>query len=152
MELMRMETPIRGLDKLNETLNRFLAAPWPAFDRTPLEEALTVADWSPAVDIQETDKEYVIKAEIPEVKKENVKLTVEDGALTIRGERFKEKEEKGKKVHRMERSYGTFLRSFTLPVDADEKKIEAKFEDDMLNVVLPKTEVNKPKAIEIKVK
>jgi len=86
------------------------------------------------------------------VKKENVKLTVEDGALTIRGERFKEKEEKGKRFHRMERSYGTFMRSFTLPVDADEKKIEAKFEDGMLNVFLPKSEANKPKAIEIKVK
>ncbi|HWC65717.1 MAG TPA: Hsp20/alpha crystallin family protein [Thermoanaerobaculia bacterium] len=152
MELMRMETPIRGLDKLSETLNRFLANPWPTFDRAPLEEALTVADWSPAVDIQENDKEYLIKAEIPEVKKENVKLTVEEGALTIRGERFKEKEEKGKRFHRMERSYGTFLRSFTLPVDADEKKIEAKFEDGMLNVILPKSEINKPKAIEIKVK
>ena len=152
MELMRMETPIRGLDKLSETLNRFLSTPWPAFDRAPLEEALTVADWSPVVDIEENEKEYIIKAEIPEVKKENVKLTVEDGALTIRGERTKVKEEKGKKFHRLERSYGTFLRSFTLPVDADEKKIEAKFEDGMLFVFLQKTEVNKPKAIEIKVK
>lgn len=152
MELMRMETPIRGLDKLNETLNRFLAAPWPAFERTPLEEALTVADWSPVVDIQETNNEYVIKAEIPEVKKENVRLTVEEGALTIRGERFKEKEEKGRKFHRTERSYGTFLRSFTLPPDADEKRIEAKFEDGMLNVILPKSEISKPKSIEIKVK
>jgi HSP20 family protein len=152
MELMRMETPIRGLDKLSETLNRFLASPWPAFDRTPLEETLTVANWSPVVDIEENEREYVIKAEIPEVKKENVHLTVEEGALTIRGERLREKEEKGKKFHRLERTHGTFLRSFTLPVDADEKKIEAKFEDGMLYVSLPKTEANKPKAIEIKVK
>jgi HSP20 family protein len=152
MELMRMETPIRGLDKLSETLNRFLANPWPTFERTPLEEALTVADWSPVVDIEENEKGYTIKAEVPEVKKENVRLTVEEGTLTIRGERFKEKEEKGRKFHRTERSYGTFLRSFTLPVDADEKKIEATFEDGMLNVFLPKSEAAKPRAIEIRVK
>ena len=151
MELMRMETPFRRLD-LSEALNRFLASPWPAFERTPLEEALTVANWSPVVDIVENEKEYLIKAEIPEVRKEDVRLTVEEGALTIRGERFKEKEEKGRKFHRTERSYGTFIRTFTLPPDADEKRIEAKFENGMLNVSLPKSELAKPKAIEIKVK
>ena len=76
---------------------------------------MTVSEWTPLVDITEDDKEYLIKAELPEVKKEDVKLTVENGTLTITGERKFEKEEKGKKYHRMERAYGSFMRSFTLP-------------------------------------
>lgn len=152
MELMRWEPPFKGIEKLSDTLNRFLATPWTPWERpTRLEESLTVAEWSPAVDIEETDKEYLVKAEIPEVKKEDVKVLVEDGSLLIQGERRKEKEEKGTRFHRMERSYGSFLRTFTLPVDADEKKIAAEFADGMLRVHLPKTEAAKPKAIEIKV-
>lgn len=152
MELMRWEPPFKGIERLSDTLNRFLARPLNLFER-PLgtEESLTVTEWMPAVDIEETDKEYLVKAEIPEVKKENVKVLVEDGSLVIQGERRKEKEEKGVKFHRMERSYGSFLRSFSLPVDADEKKIVAEFEEGLLKVHLPKTEAAKPKAIEIKV-
>jgi HSP20 family protein len=82
---------------------------------------LAVADWSPSADISETDAAYLIKAEIPGVKKEDVKVTIQDGMLTMQGERKMEKEEKGKKFHRIERSYGNFVRSFRLPDDADEK-------------------------------
>jgi HSP20 family protein len=152
MELTRWEPPFKGIEKLSDTLNRFLATPLTLWERpTGLEESLTVAEWTPAVDIEENEKEYLVKVEIPEVKKENVKVLVEEGSLIIQGERRKEKEEKNAKFHRMERSYGSFLRTFTLPVDADDKKIAAEFEDGMLKVHLPKSEAAKPKAIEIKV-
>jgi HSP20 family protein len=119
--------------------------------RTSGKEALTVADWMPTVDISETDAEYLIKAELPEVKKEDVKVTVEDGVLTLQGERRQEKEEKGKKYHRVERSYGSFIRSFTLPESVDEGAVKAEYKDGVLNLYLPKTEKVKPKAIDVKV-
>jgi HSP20 family protein len=115
------------------------------------KEALTVADWIPTVDISETDAEYLIKAELPEIKKEDVKVTVEDGVLTILGERRQEKEEKGKKYHRVERSYGSFVRSFTLPESVDEGAVKAEYKDGVLNLHLPKTEKVKPKTIDVKV-
>lgn len=115
------------------------------------KEALTVAEWSPLVDIEENEKEYLVKAELPEIKKDEVKVTVENGVLTIAGERKFEKEEKGKKYHRVERSYGSFVRSFTLPEDADGTKVSAEYKDGVLRVHLPKSEQAKPKAIEVKV-
>jgi HSP20 family protein len=115
------------------------------------KEGLTVAEWAPSVDITEDDKEYLVKADLPEVKKEDVKVTVENGVLTITGERKFEKEEKGKKYHRIERSYGNFLRSFTLPDGADGSKVNAEFKDGVLKVHLPKSEKAKPKAVEVKV-
>ena len=115
------------------------------------KEALTVAQWSPLVDIMEDEKEFLIKAELPDMKKEDVRLTVENDVLTISGERKFEKEEKGTKYHRIERAYGSFVRSFSLPEDADGSKVTADFKDGMLQVHLPKSEKAKPKAIEIKV-
>ena len=109
------------------------------------------AQWAPLVDISEDDKEYLIKAELPEVKKEDVKVTAEEGTLTIMGERKFEKEEKGKKYHRVERSYGSFGRSFTFPDDASPDKVSAEFKDGMLTVHLAKTEKAKPQQIEVKV-
>ena len=127
------------------------------FGRAPLrtpsdkEEALTVAEWAPLVDIIEHDKEYLIKAELPEVKKDDVKVTVQEDVLTITGERTLEKEEKGRKYHRVERAYGRFARSFTLPEDADGNKVAAEFNDGVLKVHLPKSERAKPKSIEVKI-
>ena len=115
------------------------------------QELATTSDWAPRVDIAETDKEFVIKAEIPEVKKEDVKVTVDNGVLTIRGERKQEKEEKGKKFHRVERRYGSFARSFTLPGNVDTTNIKASFKDGMLNLQIQKTEEVKSKAIHVKV-
>ncbi len=114
-------------------------------------ELVTSGDWSPRVDISETDKEFVIKAEIPEVKKEDVKVSVDNGVLTIQGKRSQEKEEKGKQFHRVERYYGSFVRSFTLPDNVNETKIKATFKDGMLNLQMPKTAASKPKSIEVKV-
>ena len=115
------------------------------------QELLTVAEWSPSVDISEDDKEYAVKAELPEVKKEDVKVNVENGVLTITGERKFEQEEKGKKYHRIERAYGNFTRSFALPEAVKADKVSAEFKDGVLHVRLPKDESAKPKSVEIKV-
>ena len=115
------------------------------------EEPMAVAEWAPLVDISEDDKEYLIKAELPEVKKEDVKVTAEEGTLTITGERKFEKEEKGKRYHRVERSYGSFERNFSLPDDASPAKVSAEFKDGLLTVHLTKTEKTKPQQVEVKV-
>jgi len=148
MTLVRWD-PFRELEEMSDRLNRMISRP--AVPAKNGKEALTVADWTPTVDISETEGEYQIKAEIPEVKKEDVKVTLEDGVLTIQGERKQEKEEKEKKYHRVERSYGSFVRSFTLPDLVDEEKVKAEFKDGILNLHLPKSEKAKPKAIEVKV-
>jgi HSP20 family protein len=115
------------------------------------QEVVATGDWAPRVDIAETDAAFEIKAEIPEVNKEDVKVSVYNGVLTIRGERKQEKEEHGKKFHRVERKYGSFTRSFTLPDNVDENDIKAAFKDGVLNLQIQKTEAAKPKAIEVKV-
>ena len=115
------------------------------------KESLTVAHWSPLVDIVEDEKEYLIKAELPDMKKEDVRLTVENDVLAMSGERKFEKEEKWKTYHRTERAYGSFVRSFSLPDDADGSKVSADYKNGMLLVHLPKFQRAKPKAIEIKV-
>ncbi|BBO83208.1 molecular chaperone [Desulfosarcina ovata subsp. sediminis] len=114
------------------------------------QEVVATGDWAPRVDIAETENAFEIKAEIPEVNKEDVKVTVYNGVLTIRGERKQEKEEHGKKFHRIERKYGSFTRNFTLPDNVDETDIQAAFKDGILNLQIPKTEAAKPKAIEVK--
>jgi len=115
------------------------------------EEPMAVVEWSPLVDISEDDKEYLIKAELPDVKKEDVKVTAQEGTLTIMGERKFEKEEKGKKYHRIERSYGSFARSFSLPDDASPAKVSAEFKDGVLTVHLVKDEKAKPQQVEVKI-
>jgi len=112
---------------------------------------MTLADWVPTADITEDDKEYLIKAELPDLKKEDVKVTVENGVLTISGERKFEKEQKEKKYHRIERAYGRFVRSFALPDDADPGGVKADFKDGVLTVHLPKSERARPTQIEVNV-
>jgi HSP20 family protein len=117
-------------------------------------DSLAVADWSPEVDISEDDHGYLLKADLPEMKKEDVRVTVEDGILSVSGERKTEKEDQTsqkRKFHRMERSFGTFRRSFTLPEDANGSKVTADFRDGVLKVRLPITPIAKSKAIEVKV-
>ncbi|HJR77215.1 MAG TPA: Hsp20/alpha crystallin family protein [Nitrospiraceae bacterium] len=141
--------PFRELEEMSERLNRMFTRPaaWQGHDR----EIMTVADWTPTVDISETEAEFLIKAELPDIKKDEVKVTVEDGVLTIQGERNREKEEKGKKYHRVERSYGRFIRSFTLPDSVDAAAVKAEYTEGVLNLHLPKSEQAKPKQIEVKV-
>ncbi|HET9607266.1 MAG TPA: Hsp20/alpha crystallin family protein [Edaphobacter sp.] len=147
MTLVRWD-PFRELEDMSERLNRVFSRP---SLRNSGKENLTVADWMPTVDISETEGEYLIKAELPEVRKEDVKVTVENGVLTLQGERRQEKEEKGKRFHRVERSYGSFVRSFTLPESVDESSVKAEYKDGVLNLHLPKSEKVKPKAIDVKV-
>ncbi len=109
-------------------------------------------DWSPAVDVTEDDKEYTISADLPEVTKDQVHVTIDDGVLAISGERKHEKEEKKKKYHRIERSYGKYERRFRLPEDVETEKIGAEFKKGALTVHLPKGEKKKKKAHEQEIK
>lgn len=108
--------------------------------------------WSPVADITETDKEYLIKAQLPEVKKEDVKITLDSGVITIAGERRMEKEEKEANEIRVESFYGTFSRSFALPENIDAKAIQAEQKDGVLKVRIPKTKAEAAKKIAIDVK
>lgn len=148
MNLIKWD-PFRELEDVSNRLNRIFGRS--ASRAESSQEMLGMADWAPSVDISETDTAYLIKGEIPGVKKEDVKVTVQDGMLTIQGERKMEKEEKGKKFHRVERSYGSFVRSFRVPDDADENKVKAEFKDGMINVTLAKSAKAKPQAINVAV-
>ncbi len=108
--------------------------------------------WAPAVDIQETESGYSIKVDLPGIKKEDIKLSVENNVMSISGERKDEKEEKGKNYLRKEKSYGSFFRSFALPHAVDSKNIKASYADGVLSVDIPKAEEAKPKEIKIEVK
>ena len=139
--------PFRELEDMSERLNRLTArTDWPVG-----EESLVNAEWSPLVDIQETDKEYLIKAELPEIKKDDVKVFIKDGLLTIEGERKQELEEKDRKFHRIERSYGKFMRCFNMPENTDEKSVKAEFANGLLAVHLAKSAAAKPRSIEVRV-
>ena len=147
MALVRWD-PFRELEDVSDGLNRMFTHP--ASQASTGKEAMIVADWTPSVDISETASEYLIKAEIPDVKKEDVKVSLEDGVLTIQGQRKLEKEDKGTKYHRIERSYGSFVRTFSLPNVVDAEHVKAEFKDGVLNLHLPKSEKAKPKTIEVK--
>jgi len=108
-------------------------------------------DWRPTVDISETEKEYLIKAHLPDVEKDDIDLSVENGVLTLSGERRYRKEEESETQHRVESVYGRFSRSFPLPADVDESKIKAKTRSGTLKVHVPKSEVNKPTPVQIDV-
>ena len=149
MSALTSWNPLRELGSLENRLDRLFGLTSPS--RNGEKEAMTVSQWTPLVDIIEDNNEYLVKAELPELKKEEVKVNVENGQLTISGERKSEKEEKGKKFHRIERSYGSFLRSFTLPESVNADKVSAEFKDGVLSVHLPKDEKAKPKSIEVKV-
>ena len=121
-------------------------------DYTPMTEGLLVAGWTPKCDIYETEGEIVLKAELPEVKKQDVKVNLDGNRLEISGERKLSDEIKRENYHRVERRYGKFVRSFTLPVEVDLAKVNADFKDGILQVTMPKREDAKTKRIEVKVK
>ncbi len=114
------------------------------------DKMFEVGDWMPSVDIEETDEAYIIKAELPGVEKDDVNVTIDNGLLTIRGEKHSNKEDK--KAHRTECVYGSFVRSFTLPQAVTAEGVEAEYNNGVLNLVIPKTEEAKPRQIEVKVK
>jgi HSP20 family protein len=140
--------PFNEIDDMVSRLERYTGKlGWPNLRR----EDFATSEWTPRVDIVETEGEYTIKAELPEVNKEDVKVSVENGELTLSGERKQEKEEKNKRFHRIERYYGSFMRSFTLPDNVDETKIKAVFKDGMLNLSLPKSAEHKTRSLQVKI-
>ena len=143
--------PLREIDEAQNRLSRFFLGGFPNRMGSGEIHSLAVADWSPEVDISEDDHGYLLKADLPEMKKNDVKVTVQDGILSVSGERKVEKEDQKKKFHRIERSFGTFRRSFMLPEDADSTKVTAEFRDGVLKVHLPTTPIARSKAIEVKV-
>lgn len=146
MALVRWD-PFRELEDMQR---RFLGGAF-GKDYNFGNEALQRTEWAPAVDIAETPEAYTLHAELPSMKKEDIKLTVEDGVLTLTGERKLEREEKNKTYHRVERSYGRFQRSFTLPTAVDETKVAASYDNGVLNVLIPKAAPPPPKMKEIKI-
>lgn len=150
MTLIRWE-PFRELDDIFTRCSPF-------FGRLPggrmpaaAGEQSEVTVWTPAANISETDNEYLIKAELPEVRKEDVKVTVDEDVITISGERRNELEHKDEKVHRVESFYGRFLRSFRLPEDADVSAIQAESRNGMLKVRVPKKPVPRARTVEVQV-
>lgn len=142
--------PFKELDELQSRISRVLGGQSRRGNGHDKEQ-ITVAEWEPLVDISEDDNTYLIKAELPEIHKEDVKVRLEHGVLNISGERRWEKEEGNRKYHRVERAYGSFMRSFTMPDDADPDKVKAEFKDGVLRVTINKSEKAKARAIEVKV-
>jgi len=141
MTLMRW-SPWNELENMNRQLGRLL-------DDSHLDVARDAGQWAPPVDIKETDDALLVQAELPGIEKKDVRLEVKDGVLTLSGERRYEKDVKEENVHRVERAYGQFSRSFSLPRNVDADKVEATMKDGILKVTLPKRESAKPKEIAI---
>lgn len=137
--------------ELEDVLNKYHhMGNWPTSKDNNNNE-LTVPDWSPKVDIKENKEAYTIKAELPGVDKKDINITLEDGVLTLRGEKHFEKEFDDEKTHRVECHYGSFVRSFSLPESVEDDCVKASFKDGMLNLVIPKATKAKQKSININV-
>jgi HSP20 family protein len=152
MELSRWNSEFpafRGLFSMQQDMNRIVDE----FFRGDLlaDGTFTQRDWHPAVDITENRDRYTLNAELPGISKEDVQVTLENNVLTIRGEKKTNAEQKEGDVHRIERRYGSFERSFTLPAAVDVNKIDAQFKDGVLTLTLPKAEEAKPRSIDVKV-
>ncbi len=146
MAIVRWD-PFRDLMSLQDRMNRLFdesVGRWRSSD-----EEMDKGIWSPAVDIYETEHDIVLKAELPEVNQKDIDIRLENNTLTLRGERKFEKETKEENYHRVERAYGTFSRSFTLPSTVDQERIKAEYKDGVLKVTMPKKEEVKPKQIKV---
>jgi HSP20 family protein len=151
MAIVRWE-PFHDLMTVQERMNRIFEQAFRGAGRTGAEEDWALGGaWAPAVDIYEHEGNLVLKAELPGIDPKDVDVRVENNVLTLQGERKFESEVKREEYHRVERAYGTFSRSFTLPNVVDSDKIKAEFKDGLLRVVLPKREEAKPKQITIAV-
>jgi HSP20 family protein len=136
--------PYRELSTLQDRVNRLFGSP-----RREREEEMNLGAWIPPVDIVEEKDRILLTAELPGFQENDVEVQMEGGVLTIRGERKSESEKEGRTFHRMERSYGQFVRSFTLPNNVDRDNIKAKFNNGLLEIELPKLEEAKPRQIKI---
>ena len=139
--------PFRELRSLQDDVNRLFVT---AFPRNFDNEQMARGAWNPSVDISENDHAIVLEAELPGMKPENVELLIENNVITLRGERRVESKEEKENYHRVERSYGSFTRSFTLPRTVTGEDAQAEFRDGVLRVTLPKREEAKARKIEIK--
>jgi HSP20 family protein len=147
MNIVRFD-PLREMSALQERVNRIFADAYSRRD----DDLMSQGAWVPPVDIFETDKhEVVIKAELPDVNREDISLRVENNTLTISGEKKMDREVKEDQYRRVERSYGSFSRSFTLPQTVDANNIGAEFKNGVLTVRLPLREEAKPRQIQVKV-
>ncbi len=146
MAIVRWD-PFRDLVALQERMNRLFEDTLTR-SRVP-EEGLAPGGWSPVVDIYETEAEIVLKAELPGVDRNRIQLEVKDNTLILKGERNFEKDVKEENYHRIERGYGSFERSFSLPTLVDREKIKAKYKDGVLEVSLPKIESDRAQQISI---
>jgi HSP20 family protein len=138
--------PFSDLWDLRSEMNRI----FDTFFGRPIERTFA-RGWHPAVDIYEEKDHYIVKAELPGVKQDDIKILLTDSTLTLRGERKSEHEEKHEGYHRLERAYGEFQRSFQLPTEVDADKIKATYKDGILEIEIPKSEKAKPREISIKV-
>jgi HSP20 family protein len=147
MRLVRW-TPFAEVDSM---LNRMLPASLFNWPRPSMQGSAGQPEWSPSADISENDKEYLIRAELPAVKKEDVQVTFDDGIISIKGERKQNKEDKNEKYHRTETFYGSFERQFSLPDNVSADAIRCESKDGILTVHIPKTETPKAKPMQITV-
>ena len=141
--------PLRELRTMQEQMNKLLNVSW---NHDVTGEDLKDGIWQPAVDIYETVDSIVIKAELPDVDQKDIDVRIEDNTLTLRGERRHEDEVKKENYHRIERYFGSFQRSFSLPATVDQEKVAAACDKGVLTITLPKREETKPKQINIAVK
>jgi HSP20 family protein len=148
MAIVRWE-PFRDLVTVQERMNRIFDEAFRGQGRGTDDEWALGGSWAPAVDIFEHEGDLVLKAELPGVDPKDVDVRVENNVLTLRGERKFESEVKREQYHRVERAYGTFSRSFTLPTVVDTEKIKAEYKDGVLRVTLPQREEAKPKQITV---
>ncbi|MBI4457187.1 MAG: Hsp20/alpha crystallin family protein [Acidobacteria bacterium] len=140
--------PLRDLITLQDRMNRLFEDSM-ARSRLSDDDATSTAAWTPAVDIYETDHEIIIKAELPGIDRKNLDVRIEGDTLNIRGERKFDSEVKRENYRRIERTYGTFFRSFTLPSEVDQQKVDASFKDGVLEIVLHKKLETRPRSIKI---
>ena len=151
MQIVRFE-PFRDLLGLQDRMSRLFDESYRATQRSASEgQQETAPSWAPAVDIYEQGTDIVLKAELPGVDPKDVDIRLENNVLSLRGQRQLENEVKRESYHRVERSYGTFSRSFTLPTVVDQAAIKAEFKDGLLQVTLPKREEAKPKQIQVSI-
>ena len=146
MRVIKWE-PFRDVD---DVFDRFVAETLRRWPRQAAEGQAAL-DWAPAADVSETEAEYLIKADLPEVRKEDVSITVQDGVLTLSGERRQEVRAENEKVHRVERAYGSFARRFALPENADELSIRAESRDGVILIHIPKQKVVQPQPRQIEI-
>jgi len=144
MTIVRWE-PLRELGSLQNEMNRLFNS---VFD-TPANGGTTMRRWMPAMDLVETDDRFVLRADLPGLAEEDIKIELEDGTLTLSGERKAEHESKSEGYYRVERAFGSFSRSLTLPQGVDPEAVTASFDRGVLEVRIPKPEQRKPRRIEI---